>query len=123
VKKSYPKILRNRKRRIRLDPRRGWSDQGEPIVKASNIHYEMAEKARAVNCGGIGAIHLMINKLGLFVEFCFRGCLISLQAMHPLCGSLTLHVAGVNRQREWSLNRDVIALTSVGLLVAFVQAA
>ena len=33
-------------------------------MKAGNIHYEMAEKARAVNCGGIGAIHLMVNKLG-----------------------------------------------------------
>src|SRR3981189_1811622 len=66
VKRSYPKILRNRKRRIqrRLDPERGWSDQAEPIMKASNIHYEMAEKGRAVNCGGIGAIHLMIKKLG-----------------------------------------------------------
>ena len=34
------KILR-RKRRIRrrLDPERGWSDQTEPIIKASNIHY------------------------------------------------------------------------------------
>ena len=31
-------------------------------MKASNIHYEMAEKARSVNCGGIGAIHLMVNK-------------------------------------------------------------
>ena len=64
------KILRNRKRRIRrrLDPERGWSDQTEPIIKASNIHYEMAEKARAVNCGGISAIHLMINKLGLRQE-------------------------------------------------------
>ena len=70
MKKSYPKILRNRKRRIqrRLDPERGWSDQAEPIMKASNIHYEMAEKARAVNCGGIGAIHLMVNKLGLRQE-------------------------------------------------------
>jgi hypothetical protein len=37
-------------------------------MKASNIHYEMAEKARAVNCGGIGAIHLMVNKLGLRQE-------------------------------------------------------
>ena len=47
-KRSYPKILRNRKRRIqrRLDPERGWSDQAEPIMKASNIHYEMAEKSR-----------------------------------------------------------------------------
>ena len=70
MKRSYPKILRNRKRRIqrRLDPGRGWSDQAEPIMRASNIHYEMAEKARAVNCGGIGAIHLMINKLGLRQE-------------------------------------------------------
>ena len=37
-------------------------------MRASNIHYEMAEKSRAVNCGGIGAIHLMINKLGLRQE-------------------------------------------------------
>ena len=70
VKRSYPKILRNRKRRIqrRLDPERGWSDQAEPIMRASIIHYEMAEKARAVNCGGIGAIHVMINKLELRQE-------------------------------------------------------
>ena len=43
MKRSYPKILRNRKRRIqrRLDPGRGWSDQAEPIIlKASNIHYD-----------------------------------------------------------------------------------
>ena len=69
VKRSYPKILRNRKRvQCRLDPERGWSDQAEPIMKASNIHYEMAEKSRGVNCGGIGAIHLMVNKLGLRQE-------------------------------------------------------
>ena len=70
MKRSYFKILRHRKRRIRrrLDPGRAWSDQAEPIIKASNIHYEMAEKARAVNCGSIGAIHLMVNKLGLRQE-------------------------------------------------------
>jgi hypothetical protein len=70
VKRSYAKILRNRKRRIqrRLDPERGWSHQAEPIMRVSNIHYEMAEKTRAVNCGGIGAIHLMVNKLGLRQE-------------------------------------------------------
>ncbi|HEY5811897.1 MAG TPA: IS1380 family transposase [Terrimicrobiaceae bacterium] len=70
MKRSYAKILRNRKRRIqrRLDPKRHWSDQAEPIMRVSNIHYEMAEKTRAVNCGGIGAIHLMVNKLGLRQE-------------------------------------------------------
>jgi hypothetical protein len=70
VKRTYPKILRNRKRRIqrRLDAKRGWSNQAEPIITARNIHYEMAGKSRAINCGGIGAIHLMVNKLGLREE-------------------------------------------------------
>jgi len=34
-------------------------------MAASNIHYEMAEKGRAINCGGLGAVHLMVKKLGL----------------------------------------------------------
>jgi hypothetical protein len=60
VKRGYPKILRNRKRRIqrRLDPERGWSDQAEPIMRASNIHYEMAEKARALFAGEPGDLLL-----------------------------------------------------------------
>ena len=37
-------------------------------MTASNIHYEMAQKGRAINCGGIGAMHLMVNKLGLRQE-------------------------------------------------------
>ncbi|MGA7395646.1 MAG: hypothetical protein WBW78_23595 [Terrimicrobiaceae bacterium] len=41
MKRSYRKILRNRKRRIqrRLDPERRRSDLAEPMMKASNIHY------------------------------------------------------------------------------------
>ena len=67
MKRTYPKILRNRKRRIqrRLDPDKGWSDQPVPMMSASNIHFEMAERARVVNYGGIGAMHLMVQKLGL----------------------------------------------------------
>ena len=70
VKRTYPKILRNRKQRIerRLDAGRAWSDQPQPMLSASNVHYEMAQKARAINCGGIGAIHLLVNKLGLRQE-------------------------------------------------------
>ena len=34
-------------------------------MTASNIHYEIAEKARAIAPGGIGAIHLLARKLGL----------------------------------------------------------
>jgi hypothetical protein len=67
VSRSYPKILRNRKRRIerRLDPERRWSEHPTPMLSASNIHFEMAERDRAVNYGGIGAIHLMGQRLGL----------------------------------------------------------
>ena len=70
MNRTYPKIIRNRKERIarRLDPQRAWSDQPEPIMTARNLHYEMAEKTRAVNCGGLGAVHLMVNKLGLREE-------------------------------------------------------
>src|SRR5438876_1217348 len=35
------------------------------MLKASNIVYEMAERAQGMNCGGIGAIHLMVQRLGL----------------------------------------------------------
>jgi len=66
VNRNYPKILRNRKQRIdrRLQPK-NWEDQGRPMLKASNIFYEMAERAQGMNCGGIGAIHLMVQRLGL----------------------------------------------------------
>ena len=70
MKTCYRDILRNRKRRIerRLDPKRAWSDQSSPMLTCRNIRYEMADKSRAVNCGGLGAIHLMVSKLGLARE-------------------------------------------------------
>src|SRR5258708_8521678 len=67
VNRTYPKILRNRKQRIarRLDPKRRWSEQPEPMMSASNIHFEMAERSQALNYGGIGATHLMSHRLVL----------------------------------------------------------
>jgi hypothetical protein len=38
------------------------------MMSASNIHFEMAERDRALNYGGIGAIHLMGQRLGLAEE-------------------------------------------------------
>ena len=48
----------------RLAPKQ-WEDQTRPMLKASHIHYEMAERAHGINCGGIGAVHLMVQRLGL----------------------------------------------------------
>ena len=38
------------------------------MMSGSNIHFEMAERGRALNYGGIGAIHLMGQRLGLAQE-------------------------------------------------------
>src|SRR6516165_9864556 len=38
------------------------------MLSASNVHFEMAERDRGINYGGIGAIHLMGQRLGLAEE-------------------------------------------------------
>lgn len=66
MNRKYPKILRNRKQRINRRLKvRSWPEQGEPMFAGSNIHYEMANKTQAMGCGGIGAIHLLSQKIGL----------------------------------------------------------
>ena len=69
VSRSCPKILRARKRRIqrRLAPR-NWTDQPKPMMAGGNIHYELSEKTRATAYGGMGAIHTMVQRLGLVDE-------------------------------------------------------
>jgi len=70
VKTPYSETIAKRKQEIeeRLDPDRGWTDQAAPIITATNIHYEAAEKTRAINCGGIGAVQMLVNRIGLGVE-------------------------------------------------------
>ena len=69
MKRNYPRILRNRKHRIarRLAPKQ-WEDQPRPMLKASTIRYEMSERVNALSCGGIGAMHLMVQRLGLIED-------------------------------------------------------
>jgi hypothetical protein len=66
VNTKIRKQIERRKRRIvqRLDKddNRGceW-----PMMTAANIHYEIAERARATAAGGIGTIHLLVKRLEL----------------------------------------------------------
>ena len=53
-----------RKTRHRLD-RPVTAPSPEPVFTAANIHYDVANKTRAISCGGIGAIELLVRKLGL----------------------------------------------------------
>lgn len=65
MSRTHPKILRNRKQRItrRLKPR-AWPEQDQPMFAGSNIHSAMADKPQAMGCGGIGAVHLLCQKIG-----------------------------------------------------------
>jgi len=38
---------------------------GGPVLGATNIHYELADRTQAIAHGGIGAVHRLVNKLGL----------------------------------------------------------
>jgi len=57
--------LKARKRRIenRLDK----TQFGEecPVISASNIHYEIADKTQAIAAGGIGMIQQLVKRIGL----------------------------------------------------------
>ena len=69
VSRNYPKVLRNRKRRIeRRLALRPWEDQAQPMMRGSNIHYELSGKTRATSYGGMGAMHVMVQGLGLVEE-------------------------------------------------------
>jgi hypothetical protein len=58
--------LRNCKRRIKHRLRvKQWPLQFDPMFKASNIHYELADKVQGLACGGIGAFHLLAQRLKL----------------------------------------------------------
>jgi hypothetical protein len=40
-------------------------NDGGPVISATNIHYELADKTSAISHGGIGAIHGLVNLVGL----------------------------------------------------------
>lgn len=69
MSQSRRRILTNRKRRIayRLRDIR-WSGQPEPMYTASNIHYELSDRIRGIDAGGIGAVHRLARHTGLIDE-------------------------------------------------------
>ena len=61
--------MRNRQRRIEYRLRKiQWENQPQPMLKARNIHYELAERERGLAVGGIGAIHRLVRQVGLIED-------------------------------------------------------
>jgi len=69
VNANVHRKLNRRKRRIlrRIENKPG-IERHQPMMTASNIHYAIADRTKAIAPGGIGAIHLMARKLGLVAD-------------------------------------------------------
>lgn len=120
MKTSIRQKLTNSKRRIqrRLDKKdvRGCS---KPLLTARNIHYDIAERSRGIGVGGIGALHLLVRKLGLIETIDRRLHLLQIHlpyhesdhvlalAYLPLCGGTCL------QDLEW-LRNDAVLLDALG---------
>jgi hypothetical protein len=66
VEQRRQEKLARRKRRIerRLRPRT-WPAQATPMYRATNVQYELADRVRALETGGIGALHRLAVRTGL----------------------------------------------------------
>jgi hypothetical protein len=60
------RILRERQRRIfnRIENRSG-PQRDQPMMTATNIHYELADRVQGLSAGGIGAMLLLARRTGL----------------------------------------------------------
>ena len=69
MSKIRQRKLRNRKRRIGYRLRDiDWEAQPNPMFSASNIHYDLSERTRGLDTGGIGAMHRLARHVGLIEE-------------------------------------------------------
>jgi|HubBroStandDraft_6_1064221.scaffolds.fasta_scaffold157980_1 hypothetical protein len=105
--------LANSKRRIqrRLDKAdlRGCS---QPMLTASNMQYEIAERSRGISVGGIGAMHTLVRQIGLIQALDRRLELLKIHlpyhesdhvlalAYLPLCGGTCLQDLELLRNDE-----------------------
>src|SRR5271167_4309971 len=66
VKTTIREQLAARKRQIenRLD-KTELGDCAKPMFTASNIHYEISERVHGIAYGGIGAMHMLAQRIGL----------------------------------------------------------
>ncbi|MFH0794898.1 MAG: IS1380 family transposase [bacterium] len=66
MKRADQKVLAARKRNLaRPLDRWNYPRESGPVFAGGNVRYEMSDRVAAVGCGGIGAIHAMVQALGL----------------------------------------------------------
>src|ERR1051326_7788626 len=66
VNANVRRRLRNCKRRLQRRLRkRQWQEQRRRMFRDRNIHYELGDKTQGLRCGGLGALQLLVRRLGL----------------------------------------------------------
>ncbi len=68
AEKARRRKQRMLKRQRRIEHRlrdRQWESQASPMFRARNIHYDVADRDRALDAGGIGLMHRLARKVGL----------------------------------------------------------
>jgi len=106
-KKSVKDRLKNA---VRFNP------TANPVCSATNIHYEAAEKTRAINVGGIGLIHKLAQESGLVDAINNKLHLLRMNfpyvesdhvlnlAYNAICGGVYLQDIELRRNDETYLN-------------------
>ena len=105
--------LINRKRRIQHRLRDiQWHEQPEPMYKASNVQYDLSDRTRGLDTGGIGAMHRLARHTGLIEEIDRRVEVLKAHlpyhesdhvlgiAYNILCGGTCLQDIELRRQNE-----------------------
>jgi len=64
-KRDHKIYLRDKQNLESRLARKQFDDQPYPMFKDSNLQYQIADRTRAMGCGGLGAMHKLICKLGL----------------------------------------------------------
>jgi len=117
VSQSRRRLSANRKRRIQYRLRDiRWSEQPEPMYTASNIHYELSDRIRGIDTGGIGAMHRLARHVGLIEEIDRRVVVLKRHlpyhesdhvlgiAYNILCGGVCLQDIELRRTNEVHLD-------------------
>lgn len=63
--RDHKTLLRDKQNLDSRLVRKQYEDQLDPMFKDPNVHYQIAERTRAIGFGGIGALHKLVCKLGL----------------------------------------------------------
>lgn len=112
------KRIRSRQRRIekRLDRFQFPADMSRPMMRGSNLHYELADRATGTAYGGIGLVHRLVQRLELAREIDSRVCVFKIHlpyfesdhvlnlVYNALCEGYCLEDLELRRQDEAYLN-------------------